>query len=448
MRINHRQCFAVLLSLSLFLFIIVSVPYIVPVQAVISSVNVLPSSLTTNVGQPFDIDVTVSSAMDLYGWEYKLGWNATLLDAIKVLEGPFLKGAGRPTYFTYNLNSAEGWMTVDCTLLGEIPGVGGGGVLSIVTFYAKNAGECPLDLFNISLIDSNDQTIPSQDADGYWRSTPPHDIAVIGLDVSPTTVVPGAIVDIDVILQNQGSYPEVFNVTAYANSTFIGIQEVYLNMTSSTMVQFTWSTTGFGKGEYSVNASADPVSGEVDIADNSKAADSLVTILAVGHDIAIRSIVPGKTVVGQGFSLNVTVNVKNYGQFAESFNVTLYFDTDIIGTQVVILSSGEARQLLFPKSSSALAKNNYTSHATASPVSGETYTADNTLTEGWVVVTTPGDVDGEGNVNIYDAITIAWAYNAVPDSSNWNPNADVNSDAAIDVFDAIILAGNFGKTSS
>jgi len=448
MRMNYKQCYAVILGWSFLLFIIVSILGVVPVQAAISSVSVFPSSLTTNVGEAFDIDVAVSSVMDLYGWEYRLGWNVALLDAVKVLESPFLKGAGRPTFFTYNFNSTEGWMIVDCTLLGEIPGVSGGGVLSTVTFYAKNAGECPLDLFNISLINSNDQTILSQDADGYWRSTPPRDIAVVSLDVSPTTAVPGTILDINVTFQNQGSYPEVFNVTVYANSTFIGIQQVSLNVASSTMVQFIWNTTGFEKGDYSVNASVDPVPGEVDIADNSKAADSLVTILALGHDIAVRNTVPVKTVVGQGFSLNVTVTVKNYGQFVEAFNVTLYFNTNIIGMQGVVLSSGEARQLLFPKNSSALAKGNYTLSATAGPVSGETCTADNTLTEGWVLVTTPGDVDGEGSVNIYDAIIIAWAYNSVPGSFNWNTNADINSDAAVDVYDAIILAGNFGKAFS
>jgi len=448
MRMNHRQCCAVILGSSFFLFIIVSMPGVVPVQATISSVSVFPSSLATNVGEAFNIDVAVSNAMDLYGWEYRLGWNATLLDAVKVLEGPFLKGAGRPTFFTYNLNSSEGWMIVDCTLLGEIPGVNGGGVLSTVTFYAKNAGECPLDLFNISLINSNDQTILSQDADGYWRSTPPHDIAVVSLDVSPTTAIPGTILDINVTFQNQGSYPEVFNVTVYANSAFIGIQQVSLNVASSTMVQFIWNTTGFEKGDYSVNAFVDPVPGEVDIADNSKAADSLITILALGHDIAVRNIVPFKTVVGQGFSLNVTVTVKNYGQFVEAFNVTLYFDANIIGMQGVVLSSGEAGQLLFPKNSSVLAKGNYTLCVTAGPVSGETCTADNTLTEGWGMITTPGDVDGERSVNIYDAIIIAWAYNSVPGSFNWNPNADINSDDAVDVYDAIILASNFGKTFS
>jgi hypothetical protein len=158
--------------------------------------------------------------------------------------------------------------------------------------------------------------------------------------------------------------------------------------------------------------------------------------------------VPFKTVVGQGFSLNVTVTVKNYGQFVEAFNVTLYFDANIIGMQGVVLSSGEAGQLLFPKNSSVLAKGNYTLCVTAGPVSGETCTADNTFTEGWVMITTPGDVDGERSVNIYDAIIIAWAYNSVPGSFNWNPNADINSDAAVDVYDAIILASNFGKTFS
>jgi hypothetical protein len=30
---------------------------------------------------------------------------------------------------------------------------------------------------------------------------------------------------------------------------------------------------------------------------------------------------------------------------------------------------------------------------------------------------------------------------------DWNPNADINSDNIVDIYDAIILAGNYGKTA-
>jgi hypothetical protein len=32
-------------------------------------------------------------------------------------------------------------------------------------------------------------------------------------------------------------------------------------------------------------------------------------------------------------------------------------------------------------------------------------------------------------------------------SMNWNPKADINSDTIVDVYDVILSAGNYGKTS-
>lgn len=56
-----------------------------------------------------------------------------------------------------------------------------------------------------------------------------------------------------------------------------------------------------------------------------------------------------------------------------------------------------------------------------------------------------GDINGDGVVDIYDAIILANAYNSKPGSSNWNPNADINGDNAVDIYDAIILANHFNQ---
>ena len=57
-----------------------------------------------------------------------------------------------------------------------------------------------------------------------------------------------------------------------------------------------------------------------------------------------------------------------------------------------------------------------------------------------------GDVNYDGVVDIYDAIILAGAFNSIPGSPNWNPNADINKDNTVDIYDAILLAGNFGKS--
>ncbi|MGA3191839.1 MAG: PKD domain-containing protein [Candidatus Bathyarchaeia archaeon] len=59
-----------------------------------------------------------------------------------------------------------------------------------------------------------------------------------------------------------------------------------------------------------------------------------------------------------------------------------------------------------------------------------------------------GDLNGDGVVNILDAITFSNAFGATPSSSNWNPKADLNGDGVVNILDAIILANHFGQSSS
>jgi hypothetical protein len=57
---------------------------------------------------------------------------------------------------------------------------------------------------------------------------------------------------------------------------------------------------------------------------------------------------------------------------------------------------------------------------------------------------TMGDINGDGVVDIYDAILLANAYGSVPGNPRWNPKADLNGDNVVDIYDAIILAKHYG----
>ena len=56
-----------------------------------------------------------------------------------------------------------------------------------------------------------------------------------------------------------------------------------------------------------------------------------------------------------------------------------------------------------------------------------------------------GDINGDGVVNILDAILLAKAFGSRPGDSNWDPRADLNKDNVVNILDAIILSLNFGK---
>jgi hypothetical protein len=51
-----------------------------------------------------------------------------------------------------------------------------------------------------------------------------------------------------------------------------------------------------------------------------------------------------------------------------------------------------------------------------------------------------GDINGDGAVNVLDAIMLAKAFGSTPQNSNWNPRADLNSDGIVNILDALILA--------
>ena len=54
-----------------------------------------------------------------------------------------------------------------------------------------------------------------------------------------------------------------------------------------------------------------------------------------------------------------------------------------------------------------------------------------------------GDIDGNGVIDQYDAMTVGMSYNtATPDS------ADLNNDGIINVLDLQMLAGNFRKSGA
>ena len=58
-----------------------------------------------------------------------------------------------------------------------------------------------------------------------------------------------------------------------------------------------------------------------------------------------------------------------------------------------------------------------------------------------------GDANGDGIVDIYDALLLSKALNSKLGTLNWNADADFNNDNVIDIYDALLLAGNFGKTA-
>jgi hypothetical protein len=135
-----------------------------------SAVFVNPQNSSAAVGQDFTVNINVSNVADLYGWEFKLGWNDTILHLQNVTEGSFLKNTGA-TFFTYKLNSTDPHIVVDCTKTVDVSEASGSGTLAIVTFRVQQLGSCDLNLYDAVLLNSFEQSMSCTAESGHFTGT-------------------------------------------------------------------------------------------------------------------------------------------------------------------------------------------------------------------------------------------------------------------------------------
>jgi hypothetical protein len=109
---------------------------------------------------------------------------------------------------------------------------------------------------------------------------------------------------------------------------------------------------------------------------------------ALIRDVAVTNISLSSTWAYQGWKVNITVTVLNKGNVSETFDVSTYYDSTLIGTITVIdLTPNEERNIIFEWDTTGVTEGNYTIKAEAQTVPYEMNTADNILTNGkvWIM---------------------------------------------------------------
>jgi KaiC/GvpD/RAD55 family RecA-like ATPase/chitodextrinase len=122
-------------------------------------------------------------------------------------------------------------------------------------------------IYNITL------TITDNDYYGNFTSlaltVQAHDVAILVVAPSKIEAHVGEVINVTVIVKNEGTIAESFNVTLYYNTTQIGVQSVSSLAPNANMtLTFKWNTTGTSVGTYTISAVADEVQGEIDASDN------------------------------------------------------------------------------------------------------------------------------------------------------------------------------------
>jgi parallel beta-helix repeat protein len=161
------------------------------------------------------------------------------------------------------------------------------------------------------------------------------------------------------------------------------------------------------------------------------------------HDVAVNLTTP-RTILGQGYNLLINVQATNKGNRIESANITVLVNTTVITTQIINLTIGTTA-LAQAWNATGFTRGNYTMSVDIEPVPGETDTADNSFTyNNAITVTVAGDTNGDGNINIYDIVRLAWAYDAKKGDSRFNPNCDIDGNDKINIFDVVIATSGYG----
>jgi len=236
---------------------------------------------------------------------------------------------------------------------------------------------------------------------------------------------------------NNNSVPLTYTIASYAPVVWTGFS---LDGKMNTTVTGNSTITGLSEGSHSVIVYANDAFGNVGSSGNIS-----FQVQTSIHDIAVSSINVSKTIVGRGYDCNITVTVINLGDFQETFNVTVYAGAITLQNQTLTLENGTSTNFTVVWNTAAFAYGNYTISAFAWPVLNETNIANNNFTAGVIRLCIPGDINGDGSVDIYDAILLAGAYYSKPGNLNWNSNADINGDNIVDIYDAIIVAKYYGQ---
>ncbi|ODS40758.1 MAG: hypothetical protein A7315_07665 [Candidatus Altiarchaeales archaeon WOR_SM1_79] len=117
----------------------------------------IESPSTAFVNYTFTVNIT-ASACSIAGIEFRLSFNNTLLNAVKVEEGQFLKDAGStltiPSNITQSINNTAGEIRLGSALIGSATACGNGTIASI-TFKAVSPGNATLDLHDVIVVDNN-----------------------------------------------------------------------------------------------------------------------------------------------------------------------------------------------------------------------------------------------------------------------------------------------------
>jgi PKD repeat protein len=168
---------------------------------------------------------------------------------------------------TFNASSS---FDPDGTIISYIWDFGDGNITTtdnpIITHVYKDANTYEVTL---TVIDNDELTANLTKGIVIYTTVPIHDVAIIHVGINSSWAYRGDLIEITVIVANEGNIVEKFNVTIYYNETeILTFEDIYLSAGENLTLIFTWNTSTVIPGCYVIRVIASIVEMEEDIADN------------------------------------------------------------------------------------------------------------------------------------------------------------------------------------
>ncbi len=119
------------------------------------------SKTPIHTGDTFTLDIGAKDVFDLAGWQFDIAFDSTILEAVSVSEGNFLKTGGTTFFQSGSIDNAAGKITGLGAARLSAQGVTGTGTLLQVRFKAKSDGETKLVLQNFEFGATTGDLIPA-----------------------------------------------------------------------------------------------------------------------------------------------------------------------------------------------------------------------------------------------------------------------------------------------
>lgn len=120
---------------------------------------------------------------------------------------------------------------------------------------------------------------------------------------------------------------------------------------------------------------------------------------------------------------------------------TFSFSKTLTNNPMYVLNLDGAYDLSFKLPSYEARGDNYTIYVSSCPYYDGDVATNSVIFE----IVLIGDINGDGVVDIFDAILLSAAFGSTPSAPNWNSRADLNEDNIVDIFDAIVFSSHFGE---